>query len=88
MAACVRLCLLLAVLSWAEAFYLPGLAATNFCEEEVKEKHSKGTCKVSRGPQPVSTLVLLSLSPQSRVYVHVNKLDSSETIVPYEYTRY
>ena len=25
---------------------------------------------------------------QSRVFVHVNKLDSTETIVPYEYTRY
>jgi transmembrane 9 superfamily protein 2/4 len=69
MTAYVRLCLLLAVLSWAEAFYLPGLAATNFCEEKVKEKHSKGTCR-------------------SQIYVHVNKLDSTETIVPYEYTRY
>jgi transmembrane 9 superfamily protein 2/4 len=69
MTAYVRLCLLLAVLSWAEAFYLPGLAATNFCEEKVKEKHSKGTCR-------------------SQIYVHVNKLDSTETIVPYEYTSF
>ena len=49
MAAYVRLCLLLAVLSWAEAFYLPGLAATNFCEEKVKDSQPKGTCRVSRG---------------------------------------
>jgi len=26
-------------------------------------------------------------TPQSKVFVHVNKLDSVETIVPYEYSR-
>ena len=43
----VRLCVLLALLSWAEAFYLPGLAATNFCEKEIEKKVAKGTCRVS-----------------------------------------
>ena len=46
MDACVRVCVLLAVLSWAEAFYLPGLAATNFCKKEVQDKAAKGTCRV------------------------------------------
>jgi transmembrane 9 superfamily protein 2/4 len=70
MGACAKLCVLTALLSWAEAFYLPGLAATNFCEKEVEEKSAKGTpCR-------------------SRVFVHVNKLDSTETIVPYEYNSF
>lgn len=42
---CVRLCVVIALCSWAEAFYLPGLAATNFCEEKVKDE-AKGICKV------------------------------------------
>lgn len=41
----VKLCLLLGVLSLAEAFYLPGLAATNFCTREVAKKH-QGVCRV------------------------------------------
>lgn len=41
-----KLCVLIAMFSWARAFYLPGLAATNFCEKKVEDLVSKGTCKV------------------------------------------
>ncbi len=74
-----------------DAFYLPGLAPTNFCEEEIRkalsEKEQK-KCKVSwlRLKLEYGSLVW-SIFPQSNVYVHVNKLDSVETIIPYEYSR-
>ena len=46
MDSCARLCLLLALFSCAAAFYLPGLAPTNFCEEKVQKVVGKETCKV------------------------------------------
>lgn len=30
----------------ARAFYLPGLAPTNFCTQEAKDKHRGSSCKV------------------------------------------
>ena len=33
----------------AHAFYLPGLAPTNFCKANVKEADKNANCKVSRG---------------------------------------
>ena len=46
MAVNMSVCVLLTVLSWAEAFYLPGLVPTNFCEKEVEKSMPKGTCSV------------------------------------------
>ena len=46
MAVNMSLCVLLTVLSWAEAFCLPGLVPTNFCEMEVEMRMPKGTCSV------------------------------------------
>ena len=46
MDSCARLYSLLALFSCTAAFYLPGLAPTNFCEENVQEVVGKGTCKV------------------------------------------
>ncbi|KAL5476329.1 hypothetical protein EMCRGX_G026258 [Ephydatia muelleri] len=47
----------------ANAFYLPGMAPTNFCEE------GNEGC-------------------ESQVYVHVNRLDSLETVLPFEYSSF
>ena len=64
MGACAKLCVLTALLSWAEAFYLPGLAATNFCEKEVEEKSAKGTpCRVREITCNTTTLRCLSVEP-------------------------
>ena len=46
MAVNLSLCVLVTVLSWVEAFYLPGLVPTNFCEKEVEKSMPKGTCSV------------------------------------------
>lgn len=52
----------LLVCSSANAFYLPGLAPVNFCEENAK----KATCP-------------------SNVTLFVNKLDSDQSVIPFEY---
>lgn len=80
---------LLVLLHCASAFYLPGLAPTNFCRKEVKDL-SKANCKVGGKLVWKRFLRLVSsvfLCPQLKVFVHVNKLDSVETVVPYEYSR-
>jgi len=38
----------LAVLCLVRGFYLPGLAPTNYCREEIKKDDSNVNCKVSR----------------------------------------
>ncbi|XP_023594312.1 transmembrane 9 superfamily member 2 [Trichechus manatus latirostris] len=48
-----------------DAFYLPGLAPVNFCEEEKKN----GECK-------------------AEIELFVNRLDSVESVLPYEYTAF
>ncbi|KAI1301882.1 Transmembrane 9 superfamily member 2 [Halotydeus destructor] len=58
----------LAILSpaiYVDAFYLPGLAPVNFCEEEKVSE----TCK-------------------SEVKLFVNRLDSEESVIPYEYKHF
>ena len=41
------LCVVLLVLAHcASAFYLPGLAPTNFCRKEVQDLSGKANCKV------------------------------------------
>uniref|UniRef100_A0ACB8FJ70 Transmembrane 9 super member 2 n=1 Tax=Sphaerodactylus townsendi TaxID=933632 RepID=A0ACB8FJ70_9SAUR len=54
--------LLTAAWPWSLAFYLPGLAPVNFCDE----KTAKGDCK-------------------SGIELFVNRLDSVESVLPYEY---
>lgn len=48
-----------------DAFYLPGLAPVNFCEESKASE----TCK-------------------SEVKMFVNRLDSEESVIPYEYSHF
>jgi len=59
-----RLALLLAFLSVAQGFYLPGLAPVNYCSEG-QAKDPK-TC-------------------QSSIDLYVNRLNSIESVIPYEY---
>lgn len=47
------------------AFYLPGLAPVNFCEEEKKSDECK-----------------------AEIELFVNRLDSVESVLPYEYTAF
>jgi transmembrane 9 superfamily protein 2/4 len=71
--------LLLLGIEIAEAFYLPGLAPVNFCEEKFK----KPSC-------PVMTLKLLLNNIgyfKSDVTLYVNKLDSDQSVIPFEYHR-
>lgn len=82
-----------------DAFYLPGLAPTNFCTKTRQKSLSESNqqkCKVSlkarggrvsRGKKSLFVILLTDSPSQSEVFVHVNKLDSVETIVPYEYSR-
>ena len=65
-----RLCLRASLLIWmsvsvVNAFYLPGLAPVNFCEDE----KTTDTCK-------------------SNVKLYVNRLDSEESVIPYEYSHF
>uniref|UniRef100_A0A452VL58 Transmembrane 9 superfamily member n=1 Tax=Ursus maritimus TaxID=29073 RepID=A0A452VL58_URSMA len=69
---CSRLLLLLLLLLEAapgpcpgSAFYLPGLAPVNFCEEEKKSDECK-----------------------AEIELFVNRLDSVESVLPYEYTAF
>ena len=39
-------------------------------------------------PSPPSLSHLSPLIPQSKVFVHVNRLDSVNTILPYEYSKF
>lgn len=82
---------LAALLALSRGFYLPGLAPTNYCRDEVRKADPDSTCKVQAVSSPHVrrdfTFSLSLCSPQSSVFVHVNKLDSVETIVPYEFTR-
>ena len=57
--------LIVLLVSGAEAFYLPGLAPVNFCEE------GKATD-----------------SCRSDVKLYVNRLDSEESVIPYDYTHF
>ena len=95
----VLLSLILVLAVSTQAFYLPGLAPTNFCRKQIKDKDPKANCKVRTLPPrlpntvrscypPLLCYKLFDLSRfQVDVFVHVNKLDSIETIVPYEYSR-
>ena len=43
---------LAALLALSQGFYLPGLAPTNYCRDEVKKENPQATCKVQAMGSP------------------------------------
>ena len=74
------LCLLTTLTPSTNAFYLPGLAPVNYCEPNA-----------APGANPVSTDAKRNSAGNkciSDIPVFVNRLDSVESVLPYEYTHF
>lgn len=77
----ISLVVILIVATISDAFYLPGLAPNVFCKKETPDSKCKVT-KMKKKKRKKNELLFL----QSKLEVFVNRLDSVESVLPYEYT--
>ncbi|XP_022107557.1 transmembrane 9 superfamily member 2-like isoform X2 [Acanthaster planci] len=67
--------MLVGLTGWASAFYLPGMAPVSFCKKDVESRY-----KTSENA--------LDSQCKSLIEMYVNRLDTVESVIPFEYDRF